>query len=125
MLSDPTVVTHGMTLTPSGGIATNFRRTKMGSYAAIDGPFSTDQMCRLTIQPNLRPTGPSIYKTSIEIDKNVAPVNGVQQSDDTLRVSLQFSGNLRSFGASDFVSAIWTLTWTIVSNMPRILSGES
>lgn len=125
MLLDPLVINHGMTLTATGGVASNLRRTAIGKYASTDGAFSTDQPARLSISPRWKKEGNSSYSAKFEMDKNVAPVNGVQQQDDTLTVSIMVSGNNRSFSANDYVAALATLSHTFIVNFPRIITGES
>lgn len=126
MLLDPIVFNYGFTAgAPTGGTPSNFRRTQIGKYVSVDGSFSSDQPARLSILPNVKLQGPSTYKFRAELDKNVSPINGIQQSDDTLRIDSNIYGNLRSFSATDIVNLHNLINGIIAANMLRIISGES
>lgn len=125
MLLDPLSVSHGMTITAAGGTPSNFRRTAIGKYVSQDGAFTSDQLARFSIFPKMVPTGPSTYRIRFEMDKNVNPVNGIQQQDDTLSVEIILKGNLRSFVATDFVNCLASASHTTLVNLPRIIGGES
>lgn len=125
MLLDPVIISNGQTISSTGGVASNFRRTAFGKYVCVDGAFTTDQPARLTLVPNVKLNGPSSYRFRYETDKNVTPVNGVQQTDDVLRVDLNLSGNLRSFGITEYVNAIASLTFFVLQNWSRLISGET
>jgi hypothetical protein len=124
MLSDPLIISVSNAITSTGGTTANFRRTAIGRYIAMEAPFSSDQPARLLISPNVKKQGDSVYLVRYELDRNVAPVNGVQQSDDTLKLEIKLSGNLRSFSATDFLSVFQTVSWMIIQNMARIIGGE-
>lgn len=125
MLNDPLVLNHNQALASTGGVASNFRRTAIGRYVCVDGAFTSDQPGRLSILSSVKITGPSTYKLRLEYDKNLAPINGIQQSDDIMRVDLIVSGNLRSFGAADFAALVNTVSQLCSVNMTRLISGES
>lgn len=125
MLQDPLVLTPGQTVTFGGGVASNFRRTAFGKYSGTDGAYSTTQPARLTISSNPKVNGPSSYRFRMEVDKDVAPINGVAQSDDTLVVDIKITGNLRSFSANNVNDAYTALYKATVLEMARILGGES
>lgn len=125
MLSDPLVINHGQTISVAGGVPSNFRRTAIGKYISQDGAFTSDQLARFNILPRVALNGPSTYKTKWEMDKNVSPVNGIQQQDDTLSVEIIVRGNLRSFTTADFVNALASASYTTIVSFPRILGGES
>jgi len=125
MLNDPIVTAYGFTVTSAGGTPTNLRRIAIGKYTAVDGPFSADQPVRFNIKSQPRTVGNSSYGALMEMDKNVAPVNGVQQSDDTLTVSINMKGNNRSFSSADYKNALALAFWQLHGNFDRIISGES
>lgn len=125
MLLDPLVLNYGQVYSVTGGVASNFRRTNIGRYYATDGAFTTDQPARLTIKPNMRTAGISTYSVKMEVDKNLAPVNGVQQADDTGFVEIKFGGNLRSFSTVDLVNLVHMASHIACANMSRIISNES
>lgn len=125
MLPDPLVMNIGRALSTSGGVPSNFRRTAIGKYASTDGAFTSDQPARYSIKPNWKASGPSTYTFTLEMDKNVSPVNGIQQADDTLRCEIRVSGNLRSFTPADFTNIMASNAWTSIENIGRVLVGES
>lgn len=127
MLSDPLIgfATYTQPTFSGGLVSTNFRRVSFGRYVATDMGFSLDQPGRLAIIPNVKPAGISTFTTRVESDHNLNPVNGVTQSDDTLRLELKMSGNLRTLTSTrarvllDFQYHIWSV------NLDRMLAGES
>lgn len=125
MLNDPLVLLHNQTLTFAGGVASNFRRTAIGKYVCVDGAYTSGQPARLSLVNSVKLAGPSTYKLRYEYDKDIAPVNGVQQADDTMRIDIIVSGNLRSFLASDFAAGIETAALVLSRNFTRIIAGES
>jgi len=125
MLSDPIAVPIQQTLTPSGGVAQNMRRTAIGKYTCVDVLSTSATPSRLSILPNVVSTGPSTFKARYESEKAVSPVNVVQQKNDLLRIDINISGNLRSFNATDIIHAGYYLAIVLFSNFTRIISGES
>jgi len=125
MLNDPLVINHGQTFTPTGGVASNFRRTAIGRYVSVDGSFTSATPARISFLPNVVLQGPSTYKARLEFEKAVSPVNGVQQKNDVCRVDINISGNLRSFTAADIIHAMYSLSIVIGQNFSRMISGET
>lgn len=128
MLPDPIAITcptPGLLLTFPAGTACNFARTDKGRFTNTDGIASTDQPQRLTILPKIKLAGPSSFMIKVERDINVAPVNGIQQSDDTGYVTISFNGNLRSFTPAIYQQMLTEAVWVAQGFGPRILSGES
>lgn len=134
MLSDPIAYNFGAVPAFTGGGVNTFARIGIGRYAGTSGSlYSTDQPARLSITPNSKSGGISTYKTRYEWDKNVSPVNGIQQTDDTLRIDLNISGNLRSFNSTEIeqhlaglMSTLFTVDPTgTTSRIRRIIGQES
>lgn len=125
MLSDPINTSYGFALTDSGGTAYTLRRTDKGRFVSTDGPFSLDQPARYTVTPRVKMLGPSSVRTRYEVDKNLAPVNGVQQQDDTAYCEINFGGNMRSFTAVDIQNLINAAAHLARVNAAAYLRGES
>lgn len=127
MLSDPRTINYGMSLASTGGVASAFRRTSSNpsKFHSTTGAFSTDQPARMTVTSNVVLQGPSKFRVRLETDKNVAPINGIQQKDDTAFADLSFGGNLRSFTQTDLINLIAALCHSTIVDMPFIANGES
>lgn len=126
MLLDPLVL-HGLYTAPTftTGLPNDFRRIAIGRYVSINGQFTLDQPARIAIVPNIKPSGISTILARVEGDYNLSPVNGVTQSDDTVRVELKLSGNLRSMTSARAKMLLDIQYNLLSSNLDRILSGES
>lgn len=127
MLSDPLIGFANYTQpTFTGGLnSTTFRRVAFGRYIATDLGFSLDQPGRLVILPNVKPSGISTFVTRVEADYNLNPVNGVTQTDDTLRFEHKMSGNMRSLTAARARTLLDFHYHILSTNLDRILAGES
>lgn len=126
MLSDPLLFYPAATTTsPVPGAASSFRRVAFGRYMSTTSPHSTDQPARLNIVSQPKTSGPSSFRLRYEVDKNVAAVNGIAQADDTLRLDINFTGNLRSFGEAEYRSALIAAFYIYNVDLSRIMGGES
>lgn len=118
---------YGCNATPTwpGAVNNSFARQADGKYINTTSG-TADEPILYIIGSSYKPGGVSTFTHRATRNKNVAPINGVPQSDDILSVSVQVKYPHRSFLGSDMSSLACLAIEAFVNATYRdkILTGQ-
>lgn len=110
MLPDPltlkTQVTSGANITVPNGTPASFIRRGPGSFVSTQTPFSVDQQARVIVKANSRVGVESNGLFRLEMDKNVAAINGIPQKDKVCAVWIGYNADFAHFTKADILNVL-------------------